>query len=199
VNARALLPLLLLLAALTLAAPAFAAAPAERRYPVAERRSGGWPRAIMLQVVRSPDWSDADVYPRASRRLEQEGDVGIDLLVGTDGVPGACRVWLASRHVELDDSTCDLGMTMRFARLAAPSVYRARLTWRLSDSSQFGAGRLVARLETWAAVSAVAPSPPSARSRPNGRALPAASSPPRPAISLARGCAARTAPPSCSS
>lgn len=113
-----------------------------RRYPLAGPASQMWPPVRILPVRRSPDWSNASVYPAASRRYEEEGDVGMDILVGPDGAPRACRIWQTSGHARLDDSTCDLGMSMRFAPLGALSTYRARLTWRLADATLFGAARL---------------------------------------------------------
>jgi hypothetical protein len=113
-----------------------------RRYPLLGPTSQVWPPVRMLTVRSSPDWSKASVYPAASRRNNEEGDVGMDLLVGPDGVPRACRIWLFSRYPGLDDSTCDLGMSMRLAPPEALSTYRVRLTWRLSDSTVFGAARL---------------------------------------------------------
>lgn len=120
--------------------------PPVRRYPLAGPQSEAWPPGRILPVRSSPDWSHESVYPEASRRNYQQGDVGMDLLVGPDGAPRACRIWQTSFHPMLDDSTCDLGMTMRFAPPFALATYHARLTWRLSDETEFGAGRLTVRL-----------------------------------------------------
>lgn len=99
--------------------------PPVRRYPLAGPQSEAWPPGRILPVRSSPDWSDESVYPEQSRRDYQQGDVGMDLLVGPDGAPRACRIWQTSFHPMLDDSTCDLGMTMRFARPSrSPPIMR---------------------------------------------------------------------------
>jgi TonB family protein len=100
----------------------------------------------------SPDWVGDDAYPPEAHRQEMEGQVSFETLVGTDGVPMACRILVPSPHVLLDDGTCNRAMTMRFEppRNAAgqriEASYRARLTWLMSDPTMFAPALLTAEL-----------------------------------------------------
>jgi TonB family protein len=121
-----------------------------RRYPLLAAAPADWPQARPAGIASGPDWSDYNIYPAAALRREQEGRVGIALLVGADGIPRACRITIPSGHVELDDGTCDLGLTMRFRpALAADgrpaeSVHRTRILWRLTDPTELAPARMTA-------------------------------------------------------
>lgn len=106
------------------------------------------PRIPGLEVIGGPDWSDPGIYPYRSRALEQEGPVAFELIVGTDGRPRTCKVTASSGHVELDDATCTLGMTMRFARPPQDTRMPFRVVWMLSpEAIPFEAQRMTATLE----------------------------------------------------
>jgi TonB family protein len=106
------------------------------------------PRTPGLEVIGGPDWSDPDIYPRRARALDQEGPVSFELMVGTDGRPRSCTITSSSGHAELDDATCALGMTMRFARPRLATRAPFRVVWMLSaDAIPFEAQRMVATLD----------------------------------------------------
>lgn len=116
--------------------------------PQASDRQPPPPRTPGLEVIGGPDWGDPEIYPRRSRALEQEGLVGFELIVGTDGRPRSCKVTASSGHVELDDATCSLGMTMRFARPRQDTRMPFRVLWMLSpEAIPFEAQRMVATLD----------------------------------------------------
>jgi TonB family protein len=99
-------------------------------------------------VIGGPDWGDPDIYPRRARALDQEGPVSFELDVGTDGRPRSCTVTASAGYVELDNATCALGMTMRFARPGQPTRAPFRVVWMLSpEAIAFAAQRMVARLD----------------------------------------------------
>ncbi len=62
----------------------------------------GWARRIQ------------DNYPRRAEREGIEGNVGVNVTIGTDGRVAACRVTSSSGSSDLDSAACD-GMT-RYAR-----------------------------------------------------------------------------------
>jgi TonB family protein len=106
------------------------------------------PRIPGLEVIGGPDWSDPGIYPYRSRALEQEGPVAFELMVGTDGRPRTCKVTASSGHLELDDATCMLGMTMRFAGPRQDTRVPVRVVWMLSpEAIPFEAQRMMATLE----------------------------------------------------
>ena len=124
-----------------------------RRFPLVVPSSPDWPAPMPLRALpSSPDWVGDDAYPPEAHRQELEGQVMFETLVGTDGVPKACRILAPSPHVLLDDGTCDRAMTMRFEppRNAAgqriEAAYRARLTWLMSDPTTFAPALLTAEL-----------------------------------------------------
>ncbi|HEX8365809.1 MAG TPA: energy transducer TonB [Allosphingosinicella sp.] len=106
------------------------------------------PRTPGLEVVGGPDWGDPDIYPLRARALEQEGPVSFVLLVGTDGRPRSCELTASSGYFELDDATCTLGMTMRFARPRTETRVPFRVVWMLSpEAIPFEPQRMVAWLD----------------------------------------------------
>jgi TonB family protein len=113
-----------------------------------------WPPRQNLEVLSGPDWSDYHIYPPAARRADEEGAVVVEDLVGTDGIPKACRIVRSSGYGELDSGTCDLFMQMRFApprdalgRPAAASFIR-RIVWLMTDDARpFVASGMAAELE----------------------------------------------------
>jgi TonB family protein len=146
-----LTPLLLLLAAAQdpeeaaqpIAPPAIRIAPPEEAWPAT--RSG--------RPVSGPDWSDYRAYPPTALMLNQQGRVAVEALVGSDGVPVACRVTSSSGYAELDTGTCNLMTLLRFAPPRDPagkpieSVYRRGFFWMTSDPAPFVAARVTARLK----------------------------------------------------
>jgi TonB family protein len=106
------------------------------------------PLAPQLRPVAAPDWSDPDIYPAAALRLGQEGAVRFELRVGRNGRPIGCTVVESSGHAELDDGTCRLALTMRFAPVAAETTLRTRIVWLLApDPMPFVPHRMVATLD----------------------------------------------------
>ena len=108
-----------------------------------------WPRAAgPIEVVRQPDWGDYGIYPSLARRLEQEGSVLAELLVGRDGEPRACRIRGSSGHAELDQGSCALMMEMRFkpprdpAGGAIEASRPMRIVWVLTDPVPLAYGHL---------------------------------------------------------
>ena len=91
-------------------------------------------------VLQSPDWSDYHIYPKSAARNDHEGRVRAETLIGTDGIPKACRITQSSSFSDLDDGTCALMMQMRFvpARNAAGATIESRysglINWRLTDA-----------------------------------------------------------------
>src|SRR6185369_3380519 len=85
-----------------------------RRYPLTTGTSEGLPPQLPLVVIRSPNWQDRRIYPRAALRYNQQGIVGVEVLIDASGVPSGCRIALSSGYVELDDGTCDLWLMVRF-------------------------------------------------------------------------------------
>lgn len=132
--------------------PVYAPPPFRPVAPPAPPSAPDWqpppPRIPGLEVIGGPDWGDPEIYPRRSRALEQEGPVAFELIVGTDGRPRTCKVTASSGHVELDDATCTLGMTMRFARPPQDTRMAFRVVWMLSpEAIPFEAQRMMATLE----------------------------------------------------
>jgi TonB family protein len=101
----------------------------------------------------SPEWVGDDAYPPEARDLELEGQVMFEALIDRRGVPTACRIMRPSDHVLLDDGTCDRAMLMRFepprnaGGQSVATVYRARLTWLISDPTILGAALLTAEMD----------------------------------------------------
>lgn len=124
-----------------------------RRYPVLPGLAADWPSLAPAEIVTRPDWGDYHVYPGAARLRDQEGRVGMAVLIGADGVPTACRIVTSSGYAALDDGTCDLGLTMRFRSplgadgRPARSVYRVHIRWELGDPVPFLPARMIATLD----------------------------------------------------
>jgi TonB family protein len=124
-------------------------AEAARRYPVGPPPPD-WPSGRVGRVVTAPDWADYHIYPPAAYGLDEQGRVRVAMRVGTDGRPLACRVTRSSGYVELDDGTCDLTMTMRFAPGAGPpaeAFYSVQLRWELTDPIPLAPARAVVQLD----------------------------------------------------
>jgi protein TonB len=85
-----------------------------------------WPAIRSGKPVSQPDWSDWHVYPPAALALNQQGRVTVETLVGSDGVPLACRVTRSSGYAELDTGTCNLTNLLRFAPRAIRTASRCR-------------------------------------------------------------------------
>lgn len=117
---------------------------------------GTWPEVpppmLRPRVVREPDWNDYNVYPPGAAELGQEGRVVADIVVGTDGVPRACRVVQFSGHAELDNGTCQLMLQMRFEPprdghgRPSESLVRRGFVWLLTDQTAFAPARMIAQL-----------------------------------------------------
>lgn len=140
-----ILPLLALLTA--------AGEPPARRYPVLQARPPDWPTLSSRLPISAPDWTDRSVYPRDAWQLEQEGTVTMAMVIGADGMPLSCSIMGSSGFAELDDGTCDLGMTMRFSPprdaegRPAQALYRGRIIWGLEDTRPMQPARLAVSLE----------------------------------------------------
>ncbi|MEA3060950.1 MAG: periplasmic protein TonB [Sphingomonadales bacterium] len=112
-----------------------------------------WPATRSGRPVSAPDWSDARLYPPTALALDQQGRVVVETLVGTDGVPAACRVVSSSGYAELDIGTCNVMTLLRFAPPRDPagkpveSVFRRGFLWIAFDPTPFGSGRVTARLK----------------------------------------------------
>ena len=107
--------------------------------------------ATPARVLSTPDWADYRIYPKAALRKDEEGRVLAEIVIGTDGIPKACRIIESSNFPELDNGTCELFMKMRFepARSAAgvpvESRYERSFEWRLTDPLPFAPGALTLR------------------------------------------------------
>lgn len=94
-------------------------------------RGGGGSASATLKI--EGDINSARDYPRASRDLRIGASVTIDITVGTDGRPAACRVVQPSPDPEADRITCDLAMRrfrFRPARDAEGVAIEATYRWR---------------------------------------------------------------------
>ena len=91
-----------------------------------------WPPRAMIRPLTPPDVSDADNYPAAARRNEEEGLVVFELLVARNGAPRACRIYRSSGFAALDGGTCDLGTRLRFAPQTAEVTFRGQIMWQLA-------------------------------------------------------------------
>ena len=109
-----------------------------------------WPDRTAGAPVSAPDWSDYRLYPQAALALDQEGRVEVEALIGSDGVPSACRVRRTSGYAELDQGTCNLMNLLRFAPTRdgesrpLQSVYRRTFLWLLSDPTPFATTQVTA-------------------------------------------------------
>lgn len=122
---------------------------AQRRYPIGPP-AADWPSARHGAILASPDWSDERIYPVGSDLRGEQGLVRIALRIEADGRPSACRVTQATGFVELDDATCDLAMTMRFAPVGDPPVatrYISGVDWEAGNSIALAPLRAVLHLE----------------------------------------------------
>ncbi len=121
--------------------------------PAASQAIGdAWPDARPDRIIRTPNWSDYNVYPPAARRKNQEGTVVAAVLVDATGTPTNCRIETSSGHAELDAGTCSLLMEMRFVPAHAAngepvaSQFRRIMHWILDDPRPFASSALEARL-----------------------------------------------------
>ena len=112
-----------------------------------------WPPPMKLAQLRSPDWSDPDLYPAEARRLNQQGNVTAEVLIGKDGVPRACRTYRSSGYPALDAGTCALLMQVRYVRPVdgqgrpVEATQRSMIVWRLSpEPTRFAASGMTVRL-----------------------------------------------------
>lgn len=109
-----------------------------------------WPVRVAGTPLTAPDWSDYRLYPPAALDLEQEGRVGVETLIGGDGVPRACRVVRSSGYAELDRGSCNLTNLLRFEPIRdgdgrpLQSVYRRTFLWLLSDPTPFAVAQVTA-------------------------------------------------------
>jgi protein TonB len=84
--------------------PTGAAAPST--VTIITRCSGGAAAAVALAPPQA--WITSDDYPRRPLRLGQEGRVGVEYVIGTEGRVADCRVTASSGVSDLDAATCDL-------------------------------------------------------------------------------------------
>ncbi len=109
-----------------------------------------WPAVPPRRILASPDWSDPRIYPLAARAADAEGVVRSETLVGSDGVPRACRIVTSSGNAALDEGTCALVMSMRFEPAigadgeAIQSLYPHAIRWSLSRKRVFASGSVTA-------------------------------------------------------
>jgi TonB family protein len=74
-----------------------------------------WPSTPPGPVSSAPDWGDYRIYPEAARRKDAEGRVRFEVLVDDRGTVEDCRLLQSSGSDDLDQGTCRLARTMRFA------------------------------------------------------------------------------------
>jgi TonB family protein len=123
-----------------------------RRFPLTTSTSENVPPRVPLVVIRSPNWQDFRIYPRAALRYDQQGIVGVELLIDANGVPSGCRIALSSGYVELDDGTCDLWLMVRFqpplnaAGETVETVHHFRTAWMIASRRRLEPARMVATM-----------------------------------------------------
>src|SRR5947209_1957144 len=103
---------------------------------------------LLLQLAAAPGGNPAATvglfsyrdYPPEAARNHWQDTVQVELTVGTDGRPSACRVIRSSGYKTLDDTTCNILMTRAHFRPALdanghPAVETFKsppITWSLS-------------------------------------------------------------------
>jgi Gram-negative bacterial TonB protein C-terminal len=89
-----------------------------------------WPTTQPTTILTQPDWSDPRVvYPKEVRN--REGKTGVQVLVGTDGVPKKCRITYRSGSPILDANTCDLMFLIRFAPTSQETAFVTSITYKV--------------------------------------------------------------------
>ena len=129
------------------------APPAPPPIPPAAQPEAAWPPVMKLVPIQSPNWSDPDLYPSAARALDQQGTVAVEVWVGRDGVPKACRTFRSSGFAALDEGTCALLLKVRYAPPVnlqgqpVEATQRSMIVWRLSPApTRFAASGITVRL-----------------------------------------------------
>jgi protein TonB len=98
------------------------------------------PEAIVVTGTPRPQGLfTSEDYPRKALRHGWQGNVGVDLTVGTNGRVRGCRVTESSGHEVLDDATCKIvSERARFmpaqdaAGKPVESHYSTHIDWRIA-------------------------------------------------------------------